>query len=68
MLYSSVAGTKNSDKGYEHAVKVWNEFKMKTMKVFHDLYLNCNVCCLLMFLKKLETIAEKILNYTQVII
>ena len=45
MLYSSVTGTKNSDKDYEHAVKVWNEFKMKTMKVFHDLYLNCNVCC-----------------------
>ena len=67
MLYSSLTGTKNSDKDYEHAVKVWNEFKMKTMKDFHDLYLNCKVCCQLMFLKKLET-AEKILNYTQVII
>ena len=31
-----------SDKDYEHALKVWNVFEMKTMKDYHDLYLKCD--------------------------
>ena len=30
-FYSLLAGTKNSDKEYEHDLKVCNKFKMKTM-------------------------------------
>ena len=37
-LYSSLTGTKNSDKEYEHVLKVWNKREMKTMKDYHDLY------------------------------
>ena len=37
-LYSSLTGTKNSDKEYEHVLKVLNKFEMKTMKDYHDLY------------------------------
>ena len=37
-FYSSYAGKKNSDKKYEHVVKVWDTFEIKTIK-----YLNCDV-------------------------
>ena len=38
-FYSSLTGKKISNKGYEHALKVWNKFEMKTTKDYHDLYL-----------------------------
>ena len=34
---------KISDKEYQHVLKVWNKFEMKTMKDYHDLYLKCDV-------------------------
>ena len=34
------------DKDYEHAQKVWKEFKMKTMGDYHDLYLKTDVLLL----------------------
>ena len=41
-FYSSLTG-KESDKEYEHGLKVWNKFEIKTMKDYHDLYLKCDV-------------------------
>ena len=41
-FYSSFTGKKISDKEYDHVLKVWNKFEMKTMKDFHDLYLKCD--------------------------
>ena len=38
-FYSSLLGKKISDKEYEHLVKVWNKFEMKTVKYYQDLYL-----------------------------
>ena len=43
MFYSSLTSKKISDKEYEHVLKVWNKFKMKTMKDYHNLHLKCNV-------------------------
>ena len=37
---------KISDKEYQHVLKVWNKFEMKTMKDYHDLYLKCDVLLL----------------------
>ena len=37
--YSSLTGKKNGDKEYEHVLKVWDRFKMKMMKEYHNLYL-----------------------------
>ena len=37
---------KNSDKEYEHVLKVWNKFEMKTKEDYHDLYLKCNILLL----------------------
>ena len=34
---------KNSDKEYEHVLKVWDRFEMKTMKDYHNLYLKYDV-------------------------
>ena len=46
-FYSSLTGKKNnSDKEYEHVLKVWNKFEMKTMKDYHDLYLKCDLLLL----------------------
>ena len=38
-FYSSLTGKKISDKEYEHVLKVWNKFEMKTTKDYQDLYL-----------------------------
>ena len=35
-----------SDDDYKHAVTVWENFKMKTLKDYHDLYLQCDVALL----------------------
>ena len=45
-FYSLLTGTKNSDKEYEHVLKFWNKFEMKTMKDYHDLYLKCDILLL----------------------
>ena len=45
-FYSSFTGKKISDNNYEHVLKVWNKFEMKTMKDYHDLYLKCDVLLL----------------------
>ena len=41
-----VTGNKVSDKEYEHVLKVWNKFEIKTMKDYHDLYLKYDVLLL----------------------
>ena len=45
-FYSKLTKQKCSDEDYEHAQKVWKEFKMKTMKDYHDLYLELDVLLL----------------------
>ena len=43
-FFSSFKSKKKiSDKEYQHVLKVWNKFEMKTMKDYHDLYLKCDV-------------------------
>ena len=46
MFYSSLTGNKISNKEYEHALKIWERFEMKTMKDYHDLHLKCDVLLL----------------------
>ena len=36
----------SKDKEYEHVLKVWNKFEMKTMKDYPDLHLKCDVLLL----------------------
>ena len=45
-FYSSLSGKGISDKEYQHVLKVWNKFEMKTMKHYHNLYLKCNALLL----------------------
>ena len=45
-FYSSLTSKKISDKEYEHVLKMWNKFEIKTMKYHHDLHLNFDVLLL----------------------
>ena len=42
MFYSSLIGKKVSRKEYKYVLKIWDKFKMKMMKDYHDLYLKCD--------------------------
>ena len=50
---STLTGKKISGKEYEHVLKVWNKFEIKTMKNYHDLYLKCDVLLLADFFPKI---------------
>ena len=41
-FYSSLTSKETSDKEYEHVLKGWDKFEMKTMKDYQNLYLKCN--------------------------
>ena len=45
-FYSKLNNKDISDEDYIHAQKIWKEFKMKTMKDYHDLYLELDVLLL----------------------
>ena len=45
-FYSKLNNKDISDEDYTHAQKIWKEFEMKTMKDYHDLYLELDVLLL----------------------
>ena len=55
---------KESDKEYEHGLKVWNKFEMKTMKDYHDLYLKCDVLSLADVFKKFRNNTDSLFQRT----
>ena len=59
-FYSSLTGIKINDKGYEHGVKVYDAFQMKSMKVYHNLYLKCDVLLLADVFEKIRNISSKL--------
>ena len=42
-FYNSLTNRKINNEEYEHVLHVWNNFEMKTMKDYHDLYLKCDI-------------------------
>ena len=42
-FYSLLKVKRMINKEYDHVLKVWNKFEMKTMKCYHDLHLKCDV-------------------------
>ena len=53
MCYSFLTDKKLIGKEYEYVLNVWQKCEVKTMKVYHDLYLKCDVLLLADVLKKL---------------
>ena len=45
-----------SEKDYEHACKVWNEFGLKYMGDYHDLYLETDVILLANVVESFRTV------------
>ena len=45
-FYSLLTSKKIIDKEYEQVLQVGNKFEMKTMKDYHELYLECDVLLL----------------------
>ena len=66
-FYSSLSCKKSSYNEYEHVLKVWNKFEMKTITGYHDLYLKCDVLLLADFFEKFRNNSLKIMDYVPVI-
>ena len=60
-FYSALRDKKISDKEYDHVLKVWNKFEMKTMKDYNNLYLRCDVLLLANVFEKVRNNSVK--NY-----
>ena len=60
-FHNLLTGKKISDKEYDRVLKVWNKFKMKTMKDYRNLYIKCEVLPLADVFKKFRN--NSIKNY-----
>ena len=61
-FYSQVNLENIIDKDYEHVKKVWEAFEIKDHGEYHDLYVQCDHYCLLMYLKILELSVLEYIN------
>ena len=59
-FYSILNDKHITDDEYEHAIKVWKTFKIKTMGEYHDLYLGSNV---LLLAEVIESFKRTCLQY-----
>ena len=66
-FYSTLTDRKITDKEYEHVFTVWNNFEVKTVKDYHNLYLKFDVLLLAAVFENF-IISWKIMDYIQVII
>jgi hypothetical protein len=60
-FYSRLSGEGISEEDYEHALKVWKEFGMKTFRDYHDLYNQSDVLLLADVFEKVRDMCIK--NY-----
>ena len=58
-FFSRLKQAKISDEDFDHAQKVWEEFQLKNMGEFHDLYLKTDVLLLADVLENFRNLCEK---------
>ena len=58
-FYSNLNMSGVSDKEYEHACKVWNEFGIKNMGEYHDLYLKTDTILLANIFESFRSVRMK---------
>ena len=58
-FFSRLKQEKVSEKDFEHAQKVWREFKLKNMGEYHDLYLKTDVLLLADVMENFRKLCEK---------
>ena len=46
IFFSQLTNEHISDKNYEHAKNIWNEFKIKNIREYHDFYLKSDIVLL----------------------
>ena len=64
-LYSKLYREDITDEDYIYASKVFEEFKLKNLGEYHDLYVQADTLLLVVFLKNLEI---NVLKYTNIIL
>ena len=67
-FYNLLTSKKTSEKENDHVLIVWTKFKMKMMKDYNDLYLNCQVLLWAGAFEKFRNNRLKNLYYVQGII
>jgi len=66
-FYSKLNNEDISDEDYQHAINVWNTFKCKTIRDYHDLYKSLMSYFWQMYLKTLEKLVLNITILTPLI-
>ena len=59
-FYTSLIGTKISDKEYNHVFKAWDRFEMKAMNDCHELYLKYDALFLSYVFKRFRNSSLKV--------
>jgi len=60
-LYSKLNNSNITDDDFEHALKVWDNFKIKTFREYHDLYMKLDVLLLTDVFENFQSVCLK--NY-----
>jgi len=63
-FYSKLNDSEISDDDYERAQSIWKHFGMKSMRVYHDLYLKTDVLLLADVFEQFQKFAWKIIIWT----
>ena len=59
VFYSKLNNSNITDDDFEHALKVWDNFKIKTFREYHDLYMKLDVLLLIDVFENFRSVCLK---------